>query len=1102
MGGGASKSATAKGYGGSKGDSGCKGSISSQSMNDHVSSKVRHIERTAPRKKIDGLGQLRLKLGDGGECVTVPYAFMTQAGYYPDALDKENQDAFCVREDVGELDNRFAFFGVFDGHGKQGQYCSRFAEVKLVEKLEQDPLFAQGDITQALHNAHEKANEEMHEQESLGNFNDMMSGTTAISCLFEQDKVYVSNVGDSRAISVLRSKRNGKEQLVACPLSIDQTPFRKDERERVKKAGGRVLTMSQLEGYQDPSIQDYGDEEDNDGDPPRVWHQTGKYPGTAFTRSLGDHVAKGLGVSAIPEILVHNLCAAEEYLLIASDGVFEFITSQGVVDILSHYNHDILAASRAIVAEAYRQWLQFEVRTDDITVIIIDIRNITKTVTSEARAKEVFKRTKSTGLIVLAEEIKRQNPDVVSVRSRDLDKEDSDGTSELSSFKLDNSFKLDKVRSPVSSSHGRSMQMRPVRRKVSNDVGCLTKFDPMELEGYVLPEYPKSKQEQEMLWSAIQDNYLFAHLPHEKIESAVMAMKEMPTKAGDVVIAQFAQGDQFYVATSGRYVVEVAVPRTTEDPITGKRIPIEGQYEPPREVMEYTCEHGIFPSFGELALMYNKPRAATVRCVEDGTLWGLERKAFHSIVSRDSAYHLIKVLRKVEAFASLTYNEVARLVDLLTEVKFKPGEYIVKQGEAGDAFYVVKQGTAEVTIDDVESAGGSKTVMRLAEYDYFGERSLLDSVPRAANVIAKDKVACLMIRKPLFEEVLGRLRNVLRQDGQRREGVAESYYKVQRLEQLRVFPGEMPFFQGQLYRCELRNPGAENRAGTGQFGSLRRIELPEDADLRATTEQVLAKELAILQIVNRPRLIVSFDHPEMDSIKYQLFRDEYVTDLKSFTHNRSLDASSAMLKFVMKTIASCLIELHQNRGILCRGVTPEAILMDINGRLQLTDFRYAKMTSGSRTFTACGTPEYMSPEQIQGTGHSFAADFWSMGVLMAELINGHTPWSECSEVELYESITNPVTVSMAVKEIALSLGESSGKLLQSLLKSDQDRRLRFEHNMDIESEPFFKHVPSKSSPFKQAAQAFFKSPKADVKELQSSSPEKLTLHEEEQKAQD
>ena len=124
------------------------------------------------------------------------------------------------------------------------------------------------------------ANEALHESK----VDDTQSGTTAITVTLHKDTLLVANVGDSRAI--IASEFGDK--LRYSPLSSDQTPFRVDERERVKLQGARVLTIEQIEGNE-PLHEDWGAEGcdiiDEVGDPPRVWNDSLEQPGCAFTRS-------------------------------------------------------------------------------------------------------------------------------------------------------------------------------------------------------------------------------------------------------------------------------------------------------------------------------------------------------------------------------------------------------------------------------------------------------------------------------------------------------------------------------------------------------------------------------------------------------------------------------------------------------------------------------------------------------------------------------------------------------------------------------------------------------------------------------------------------
>lgn len=299
------------------------------------------------------------------------YSALSVRGYYPDTPDRDNQDAFCIRTNIQENPN-LHFFGVFDGHGQYGAQCACFARDKLADLLSADPRLAD-DPVKAYNSAFLSVNSLLHDSE----IDDSMSGTTAITVLVNGNSLFVANVGDSRAVGGVY---NGG-RLIAEELSHDQTPFRKDEYERVKLCGARVLSVDQVEGVKDPGIQSWGDEENDEGDPPRLWVQNAMYPGTAFTRSLGDSTAESIGVIAVPEVLELKITPDHFFLVIASDGIFEFLSSQTVVDMVGS-SKDPSDACSALVAESYKIWLEHESRTDDMTVIVVHIKDLLNAVAS------------------------------------------------------------------------------------------------------------------------------------------------------------------------------------------------------------------------------------------------------------------------------------------------------------------------------------------------------------------------------------------------------------------------------------------------------------------------------------------------------------------------------------------------------------------------------------------------------------------------------------------------------------------------------------------------------------------------------------------------
>lgn len=299
---------------------------------------------------------------------------------------------------------------VFDGHGPDGHSCAWFARDhlhKLLDKFYRQahakavkksnsgslsdsnpsnwpPVMTPMYYKAAILKSHLKCNESMHKSNDV---NDQLSGTTGVSVGFHYDYLIVSNVGDSRAILGVMGE-DGK--LKAEGLTQDQTPYRKDERDRVKKAGAMVMSLDQLDGIE-PVHENWedmnGETIDEDGDPPRLWAKNGEYPGCAFTRSLGDALAEDIGVCAEPEMKTRKLTGKDKMLIIASDGVFEFLPSQTVIDMCAEFD-DPLDACNHVVQVSKDEWLKRETRTDDITIICVFIDDLNSASNGDLKEKD------------------------------------------------------------------------------------------------------------------------------------------------------------------------------------------------------------------------------------------------------------------------------------------------------------------------------------------------------------------------------------------------------------------------------------------------------------------------------------------------------------------------------------------------------------------------------------------------------------------------------------------------------------------------------------------------------------------------------------------
>ena len=196
------------------------------------------------------------------------------------------------------------------------------------------------------------------------NFDINFSGTTMIQVLMEGDKLWCGNIGDSRALMARLlsdgpSERNPGRHWMSIALSRDHKPDERDEAMRIFQNGGRV------ESYQD--------EEGNPLGPARVWLKNENIPGLAMSRSLGDLVAASVGCIFEPEILEYGITADDKFIVLGSDGIFEFLSNEDVVRIVvPHWKSgDIQGACDALAKEARDRWIKEEEVIDDITCVIV-----------------------------------------------------------------------------------------------------------------------------------------------------------------------------------------------------------------------------------------------------------------------------------------------------------------------------------------------------------------------------------------------------------------------------------------------------------------------------------------------------------------------------------------------------------------------------------------------------------------------------------------------------------------------------------------------------------------------------------------------------------
>lgn len=179
------------------------------------------------------------------------------------------------------------------------------------------------------------------------------SGSTAVVSMLKGKMLYTAWVGDSRGV-LGRKTKNGMEGI---DLTIDHKPSDPEEKKRIQSRNGRVERLV--------------DEGGEPIGPPRVWLQYAWIPGLAMSRALGDKIAHTVGVISEPGISVLELYPADQFIILASDGVWEFIDSQQAVDIVS--SHERLEDGvKDLIDRSYARWIEEEDGVvDDITATVV-----------------------------------------------------------------------------------------------------------------------------------------------------------------------------------------------------------------------------------------------------------------------------------------------------------------------------------------------------------------------------------------------------------------------------------------------------------------------------------------------------------------------------------------------------------------------------------------------------------------------------------------------------------------------------------------------------------------------------------------------------------
>jgi len=382
------------------------------------------------------------------------------------------------------------------------------------------------------------------------------------------------------------------------------------------------------------------------------------------------------------------------------------------------------------------------------------------------------------------------------------------------------------------------------------------------------------------------------------------------------------------------------------------------------------------------------------------------------------------------------------------------------------AFYIVQHGEVELTYHseldsglatwkilshdtEWEDLNESQKYLRRKGGSYFGEQVLLGEQINSITAVAIGNVVCLMITKEKFDSVVGPFHRISQDDIHLRDCTRREHKQdINATDFSKVQISELEW-QRTVYATDCCEIGLVLKKGSENLLSLKRFSKHKikqlGREVQVLKEKALMKSLGPSLFV--PQVLCSCANQEFAAI---LLNTSLACPLAAILH-APLKEDSA--RFISASVVVAVELLHKD-GVVYRGVSPDILMVDQKGHLQLVDFRFAKKLSEERTFTICGMADYLAPEIIQGKGHGLTADWWALGVLIYFMLNSDLPfgsWRE-SDLDIFAKIARgqllfPNHFSLEVID-----------LLKKLLQVDDSARLGCKGANSIKSHPWFKDM--------------------------------------------
>ncbi|CAH8667392.1 unnamed protein product [Schistosoma curassoni] len=578
-------------------------------------------------------------------------------------------------------------------------------------------------------------------------------------------------------------------------------------------------------------------------------------------------------------------------------------------------------------------------------------------------------------------------------------------------------------------------------------------FTGHQLSGLV--HHDKDAWSSSLIRDAISNNTFLKHLEQSQIEEIVACMYKKQIPHGCFIIREGEPGDALYVVSDG--ILEVY-----------KDNALLGRMEVGR-------------AFGELALLYNCKRTASVRAVTNASAWTLDRRTFQQIMMSSCIHRQqenMKFLKSVPALKDLSSEKMKKLADVLEPVFYETGEYIIREGELGETFFIIKSGKVRVT-HTIDRTDETKEIRQLSDGDWFGERALYTCEKRSANVIsAEGGVHLLSLDRSNFIYLIGDLNEFKSKTyddiNRPSTGIISTNYQQSvgylDKEEIVSTPQTVEQIESKdlLSSVKIDKDDLERITvlGVGGFGCVELVVWTKNRNktfalkrmkkqhiVHTRQQEHICSERQIMLELRCPFICRLYCTYKDNKFVYMLLEACLGGELWTVLRNKGR-FDDVMTRFVVACVLEAFTYLH-TQGILYRDLKPENLLLDHKGYVKLCDFGFAKRVGhGKKTWTFCGTPEYVAPEIILNKGHDNSADYWSLGILIYELLTGSPPFTGTDPMKIYNVVLRGID---CVEFDPSNISRTATTLIKRLCAQNPAERLGYGRGgiIDIKQNKYF-----------------------------------------------